>query len=85
MDGPRDYHTKQSMSEQKDKYIWYHLYVESKIWHKQTYLWNRNKLTNKENRPVVAKEEGFGGGMDWDLMISTWSYHIQNKQQGSIV
>ena len=22
----------------------YHLYVESKIWHKWTYLWNRNKI-----------------------------------------
>ena len=25
----------------KNKYIWYHLYVEPKIWHKWTYLWNR--------------------------------------------
>ena len=49
--------------------IWYHLYVESKIWHKWTYLQNRNRLTDIENRLVVAKGEG-GWGMDglggWD-------------------
>ena len=35
--------------------MWYHLYVECKIWHKWTYLWNRNRLTDKENRLVIAK------------------------------
>jgi len=30
MDGPRDYHTKWSQT--KTNTIWYHLYVESKIW-----------------------------------------------------
>ena len=27
--------------------IWYHLHVESKIWHKWTYLQNRNKRTDR--------------------------------------
>ena len=46
---------------QKDKYYMCHLYVESKIWHKWTYLWNKNRLTDVENRFVVAKgEESFG-------------------------
>ena len=27
--------------------IWYHLYMESKIWHKSTYLWKRNRLTDR--------------------------------------
>ena len=52
----------------KTNTIWYHLYVESKIWHKWTYLWNR--LTDIENRLVVAKREGVGGGKDWELGIS---------------
>ena len=42
----------------KTNTIWDHLYVESKIWHKRTYLQNRNKLIDIENRLVVAKEEG---------------------------
>ena len=39
MNGPRDYHTKWSTSE-RERQILYNitLYVESKIWHKQTYL-----------------------------------------------
>ena len=45
MDGFRYYHTKCSKSERMTNAIWYHLYVESKIWHKWTYLWNRNRLT----------------------------------------
>ena len=34
------------------------MYVESKIWHKQTYLQNSDRLTDTETRPVVAKGEG---------------------------
>ena len=37
----------------------YYLHVESKIWHRQTYLWNRNRLTDMENRLVFA-------GMGWE-------------------
>ena len=36
------------ISQTKTKTIWYHLYVESKIWHKWTYLQNRNRLTDIE-------------------------------------
>ena len=42
---------------EKDKYQWYHLDMESKTWHKWTYLQNRNRLTDIENRPVVSKGE----------------------------
>ena len=48
-DTTRDYHTKWSKSE-KTNTIWYHLYVKSEIWHRWTYLWNRNRLTDTENR-----------------------------------
>ena len=43
--------------------------MESKIWHKWTYL--QNRLTDIENGPVVAKGEGKGGGgFDWEFGIS---------------
>ena len=51
------------------QYIWYHLYVESKLLHKWTYLWNRNRLTDKENRLVVAGGGG-EGRTDWEFGIS---------------
>ena len=49
--------------------IWYHLYVESKIQYKGTYLRDRKRLTDTENRLVVAQgEEGWGkdGVGVWD-------------------
>ena len=61
MDGPRDYHTKWSQTE-KDKYQWYHLYVESKKkCDKWTYLQNRNRLTDAENKLTITQGEGEGG------------------------
>ena len=44
--------------------------MESKIWHKRTYLQNRNGFTDVENRLVVAKGEGDGGGMEWEFGVS---------------
>ena len=32
--------------------------MESKVQYRWTYLWNKNKLTNIENRLLVAKVEG---------------------------
>ena len=52
--------------------IWYHLYVESKIWQKGTCLQNRDRLTDTENRFVVAKGEGQGAGMDWEFGVSRY-------------
>ena len=45
---------------QKESQIPYHLFVESKIWHRCAYLQNRNRLTDIENTVVVAKREGVG-------------------------
>ena len=51
------------------KTIWCHFYVESKIWHKWTYLWNR--LTDTENRLCGCQgEEGGDVGMDWEFGFS---------------
>ena len=35
-----------------------------------TYLRNRNRLTDRENRLVFANEECFGGGMNWRLGLA---------------
>ena len=47
------------LSEVKERQtLEYHLYVESKIWHRGTYPRNRVRLIDTENRPVVAKGKG---------------------------
>ena len=76
---------------EKDKYrIWYHLYVESKIWHKRTYLQNRNRFTDIENRLVVAKgkgeEVGWTGRLGWLMQTITfrmdrqWGPTVQHRE-----
>ena len=57
----RDNHTKWNKSKRKTNTIIYHFYVEPKIWHKSTYLQNKNRLIYIENRLVVAKEKGQEG------------------------
>ena len=69
----RDNHTKWSKSlsrKRKTNTIWYHLHVEPKIWHKWTYPWNRNQLTDIENKPLVAKRRRGGRGKDWECGIN---------------
>ena len=59
MDGPRDYHTKQSKSEKrKTNTIWYHLYVESKIQHM-----GFPGGTVVENPPANAGDTGASPGL----------------------
>ena len=66
------------LSEVKErKIIWYHLSVESKIWHKWIYLQNRNRHRDRENRLVVAKEERGRRGIDWEFWISRLLYIMQ--------
>ena len=55
---------------QTEKDQWYHLYVESKIWHKRTYVWNRNWIRNVENKLVVAKGEWVGEGWIGSLELA---------------
>ena len=44
----------------KTNTIWYHLYVESKIRHKWTYLWNKNRLIDNK----LWMPRGWGWGRD---------------------
>ena len=50
------------VSQSKTNTIWYHLYVESlkKKRYKWTYLQNRNRFTDLENKLMVTKREGGG-------------------------
>ena len=55
--GSRDYHPKWRESEREKTNTTCHLYMGSKIWYKSTYLQIKNRLTDIENRLVVANEE----------------------------
>ena len=44
------------------------VYVESKMWQECTYQQNKNRLTDMENRLVVAKGGG-KSGMDWEFGV----------------
>ena len=83
MDGPRNYHTKWSKSD-RERQI-YHLYVESKIWHKWTYLQNRNRLTDIENKLMVTKGEREWGRDKLGFGISRYKLYQIDKQQGPTV
>ena len=63
MDGPRDYHTKWSKSD-KERQISYDIaYMWNlKECYKWTYLQNRNRLTDFENKLMITKGETWGEG-----------------------
>ena len=56
---PRDYHTKWSKSE-REQILCKITYSTSKIWHKWTYLQNRNR-----QRPGLWLQSGWGVGEGW--------------------
>ena len=45
-------------------------FVSVILWYKWNYPWNRNRLTDIENKLVVAKEVGGWSGMDWKFEFS---------------
>ena len=52
---------------QKDKYqVSLTCEIYNKMRHRWTRLQNRNRLTDAENRQVVAKGEAAGVGKDWE-------------------
>ena len=58
----------------KTIFMWYHPYVDLK----GTYQWNRNRLTDIENRLVVAKE-GRTGSLGWADAIYLYREWIKNE------
>ena len=63
--------TLSEVNQRKTNIMWYHLYVESEIWYKWTYLQNRNRLTDIENKFMVTKGER-EGGINWEFGISRY-------------
>ena len=65
MDGPRDYHTKWSKPDRERQiydiaYMW-----NLKTWYEWTYLHNRKRFTDIENKLMATKgERGLGGGIN---------------------
>ena len=57
MDGPRGYHTKWSQIEKDISYDIAYMW-NLKKWYKWTYLQNRNRLADIENKLMVTKGEG---------------------------
>ena len=55
------------VSQTETNIIRYHLYVESKKWYRGTYLQNRNRHTNRENKLQVTKGDGRVGGINQDI------------------
>ena len=74
MDGPgsRDYYTKWSKSERERKVSYDIVYMYNiKKWCKWTYLQNRNRLTDIDNKPMTTKEERLGE-INQELEISIY-------------
>ena len=64
MDGPRDCHTEWNQTEKdKDHMISFICRIKKK-WYKWSYLQNRNRLTDFENKLKVTKGERWGAGID---------------------
>ena len=72
MDGPRDCPTEWSKSDRERQiyditYMW-----NLKKWYKWSYLQNRNRVTDIENKLMVTKGES-GGGISWDIGIDIYT------------
>ena len=62
MDGPRDFDTKQIKSDRERQISYDIAYMWNlKKWCKWTYIQNRNRLTDIENKFMVTKGEGGEG------------------------
>ena len=68
-DGPRDCHTERSKSDRERQTSYDTTYMWNlKKWYKWTYLQNRNRVTDVENKPMVARGGRRGRDKlgDWD-------------------
>ena len=86
-DGPRDDHAKWSIPG-GERLIWYNLYVGYRTWHIWTYLQNRNRLIDMENKLMVTKGESRSRGRDklgvWDWHIHITVYKTDKQQEPTI-
>ena len=74
------------VSQIKTNTIWYHSYVESKIWHKPIYTTETD--LDIENRLVVVKGEEGASGMDGDFRVTRCkllNLEWRSSHHGSVV
>ena len=67
------------VSQRKTDIIWYHSYVETnflKKWYKWTYLQNRNRLTDIENKSMVTEGERGVEGINEALGLTHTHYNV---------
>ena len=74
MEGPRDYYTKWCNSEREQQTSLDITYMWNLKYDKWTHLWNRNRLTDTENRLLVAGVVGRGGLGGWGYIADTSYY-----------
>ena len=66
---------REAVRNRKTNTTWCHLYVESTIWHKWTYLENRSRITDTGNRLVGGV---WGREMEWEIWVSSYKIlHIE--------
>ena len=77
MDRPRDCHTEWSKADRERQicditYMW-----KLKKWYKWTYLQNRKRVTDVENKPMITSmiRGNSGGGTNWETGIDTYTHH----------
>ena len=83
MDEPRDYHPKWSKPDRERQMTYeYHLCVESKTWHKWTYLQTETDSQTYRTDLCLLRRGG-EGRIDWEFGISRFklSMYRMDKQQ----
>ena len=80
VDGPRDDHTKRS--QRKTNTTRYHLHEEPQLWHKRTYLWNRNKPRDTEQTCGCQKGGGWArdGVGSWGQPRQAFIHRTRNSK-----
>ena len=78
IDGPRDCHTKCSKSDKDISYDITYMW-KLKKWYKWTYIQNRNRLTDRENKLMVTKGERWREGQIRSLGLTDTQYYVENR------
>ena len=76
MDGPGDDHTKWSKSDREKQILYDITYMQNlkkKERYKWTYLQNRKRLTDLENKLMVTVGERWERGIDWEFGINMFT------------
>ena len=60
MDGPKEYHTKWNKSDRERQILFYTTYICTLKYNKQSYIQNRNRLPDIENKHGYQREKGVG-------------------------